>query len=174
MSKKDKVRKSDAREPWEQSIYEPENDTGHSRVEKRQNKKGNTVFLTILVILLVLIIALPTGTFFWMMRDKSNDANKSVKTASSSLVQSTTKSSNADSQVTSESQTSDSQTDESGIPDSGDEQQQEAGQAYDTVLKGEGFQQIAERNGITIAELERLNNMSSSTIIQPGDQLRVK
>lgn len=172
MSKKDKIRKSDAREPWEQSIYEPENDDRHSRVEKRQSKKGNTVFLTMLVFLLVMIIALPTGTYFYITRDKSNNSKDNNTTPSSSLVESTSKSS-VDSQASSSSSSSSESAEEA--PSSLDNQQQDNGQsAYDTVQAGEGFQQVAERNGISIAELERLNGMSSSTVIQPGQQLKVK
>lgn len=179
MNKKDEIKKSDAREPWEQSIYEPENDARHSRVEKRQSKKGNTFFLTILVFLLVMIIALPTGTYFWITRDKSSNSKNTNTTPSSSQVESVAKSSaesSAESQAsTTEDSLSNEESADEGTPTSSDNLQQDNGQAvYDTVQSGEGFQQVAERNGITIADLERLNGMSRSTIIQPGDQLRVK
>lgn len=175
MSKKDKVRKSDAREPWEQSIYEPESDTRHSRVEKRQGKRGNTVFLTILVFLLVMIIALPTGTYFFITRDKSNNSKNANTTPSSSVVKSTSKSSAEADSSSIDSESLPESTNAEGTPTSSDNQQQGDGQpVYDTVQKGEGFQQVAERNGISISELESLNGMSSSTIIQPGQQLRVK
>ena len=40
MSKKDK-KKNQAREPWEQSIYEPDQNGGGSRLAKRQQQRGN-------------------------------------------------------------------------------------------------------------------------------------
>ena len=41
MSKKDK-KKNQAREPWEQSIYEPDQNGGGSRLAKRQQQRGNS------------------------------------------------------------------------------------------------------------------------------------
>ncbi len=81
MSKKDK-KKNQAREPWEQSIYEPDQNGGGSRLAKRQQQRGNSLFLTVLVILLLLIIAIPIGTFLWMMQDKKPNESASKKIAS--------------------------------------------------------------------------------------------
>lgn len=47
---------------------------------------------------------------------------------------------------------------------------------YDTVQSGEGPNQIAQRNGISLEQLFELNGVSASEglVVQPGDQLRVK
>jgi LysM repeat protein len=43
------------------------------------------------------------------------------------------------------------------------------------VLPGEGPQQVAARNGISLDELFQLNGMDPNNfLIHPGDQLRVK
>ena len=47
MSKRTK--ENQAREPWEQSIYEPDQNGGGSRLAKRQQQRGNSLFLTVLL-----------------------------------------------------------------------------------------------------------------------------
>lgn len=182
MSKKDKTRTTEVREPWEQSIYETDREAGASRVGKRHNKKGNTAFLTILVLLLLLIISIPIGTWMYISRDKKpveNTANSSQ--ASSSIVQSSSTTETKESSSissSSEEQTNPSSSSElAGNEDNENQQQaqnEEAAAEYTTVLAGEGFQQVAARNGITVAQLEQLNGKSSSETIYPGDTLRVK
>ena len=182
MSKQDKKRTSEVREPWEQSIYETDREAGASRVGKRHNKKGNTVFLTILVILLLLIISIPIGTWLLISRDKKpaeNTANSSQP--ASSLVQSSSENTSSEKESSSssnEEQTSSSSSSEPATngQDNTPAQTPEANATpeYTTVLAGEGFQQVAARNGITIAQLEQLNGKSSTEMIYPGDTLRIK
>ncbi|MGG5341177.1 LysM peptidoglycan-binding domain-containing protein [Enterococcus sp. AZ192] len=45
---------------------------------------------------------------------------------------------------------------------------------YDEVQAGEGPNQFAQRNGISLEQLFELNNMDASSGISPGEQLRVK
>ncbi|MHC5229349.1 SAG1386/EF1546 family surface-associated protein [Enterococcus sp. LJL99] len=180
MSKQDKKRTTEVREPWEQSIYETDREAGASRVGKRQNKKGNTAFLTILVILLLLIISLPIGTWMYISRDKKpaeNTANSSQ--ASSSVVQSSTTTSESTSVSSSSEEQQNSSSSSEPATDGGNETPEqtpeaEAAAEYTTVLAGEGFQQVAARNGITVAQLEQLNGKSSTETIYPGETLRVK
>ena len=58
-------------------FYEPDQNGGGSRLAKRQQQRGNSLFLTVLVILLLLIIAIPIGTFLWMMQDKKPNESAS-------------------------------------------------------------------------------------------------
>lgn len=182
MSKKDKKKPSGAREPWEQSIYETDKNAGGSRSEKRQQKKGNTVFLTILVILLLLIIALPVGTYLYVMRDKPNDNKNASQPSSSVVVQSSTKNSttqpSSSSAAASQEQPAssseavvDGQSSAETTPTS-DVTEQAA--AYTEVLNGEGPNQVASRNGITTEELLQLNGLNLNSVLQPGQSLRVK
>lgn len=174
MSKRDKKKTSGAREPWEQSIYDTEKDTGSSRSEKRQQKKGNTVFLTILVILLLLIIALPVGTYLYVMRDNSSDNKNASQPSSSVVVQSSTKESSseatADSSEAQEQSTTEAETPAETTPTT----QADEGAVYTEVLSGEGPNQVATRNGITTEELLQLNGLSLDSVLQPGQSLRVK
>ncbi|MGC6769720.1 SAG1386/EF1546 family surface-associated protein [Enterococcus sp. LJL128] len=175
MSKKDKNKPTEAREPWEQSIYDTKEDTGHSRLEKRQYKKGNTVFLTILVILLLLIIALPIGTFWWVSRDKPNENKGGNSTPSSSITSSSTKESSTASSSTIQSSSTAEGTD-SSTPAEGQPSEDPADTepVYGEVYEGEGFKQVAERYGVTIEQIMELNGLGADSIIHPGDTLRVK
>lgn len=175
MSKKDKKKKTQAREPWEQSIYETDMESGRSRLEKRQQKKGDTVFLTVLVILLLLIIAFPAATIWFLSQNKTNEKNAKDQPASS-IVQSSTQESSAV-QSSSNIQKESSSSTEAGIQSESSEdvtQNQNAEPEFTTVLAGEGFQQVAERTGVTIEQLEELNSMSRYTTIQPDQQLRIR
>lgn len=187
MSKRGKNNQKKVQEPWEQSIYEPDQNGRASRLEKRQQKKGNTFFLTILVILLLLIITLPIGTYFWATRDNKPDTSKNV-TQSSSVVSS----SSAEAKSTSETETSapeaseteteqatNQRTEESQTSVSSSERVQDSQEdgtgTSTTVQNGEGPQQVAERNGLTIEQLLQLNpTMNSNTMLYPGDKLRIK
>lgn len=176
MTKKDKYKTSEAREPWEQSIYDTKEDNGHSRIEKRQHKKGNTVFLTVLVILLLLIIALPIGTYWWVARDKPS--NKGTTPSSSVAVSSTENSTSTASSADSSAQSSEAPTGNTTPSSEGEQTDVQADDVaeslYTEVLAGEGFKQVAERNGITVEQLMELNGLTTDTIIHPGDSLRVQ
>lgn len=192
MSRKNK--NNDAQEPWEQPIYDTESEENHSRSTQRRQKRGNSAFLTIVLILLFLIIAVPTVAGFWVMNRNSQPATIETEQTSSSTLETT--SSTVESS-TSESETSET-TESSSIdepesseveneptepetPESEDpieeptEPEQNGGEEYATVQAGDGPQQVADRAGITVDELYRLNNIDPNNfMLHPGDQLRVK
>ncbi len=77
MSRKDRHQSSEnneTQEPWEQPIYDTE-DEFSSRSSQRQQKKGNTLFLSLFLILLVLCIAIPAGAYFWIRNGSTNSAS---------------------------------------------------------------------------------------------------
>lgn len=176
MSKKDTRKPSGAREPWEQSIYDTDKNIGASRSEKRQHKKGNTVFLTILVILLLLIIALPVGTYLYVMRDKPNDNKNASQPSSSVVVQSSSKNSSTQPSSSTSTESSTSSSSEDAQSNSVPQETTPTSEAavYTEVLSGEGPNQVATRNGITTDELLQLNGLSLDSVLQPGQSLRVK
>lgn len=171
MSKRDKRKSSETREPWEQSIYDTDNNAGSSRSEKRQQGKGNTAFLTILVILLLLIISIPVGTYLYVVKD-NKPAAKTASESSSVVVQSSTKESTSDSTAASQTQASSEDTAVSGSAEA--DANDTTGAVYTEVLSGEGPNQVAARNGITTDELLQLNDLSLNSVLQPGQSLRVK
>ena len=65
MSKKDNDYNSENQEPWEQPIYDTEYDDSASRSQQRKQKRGNSLFLTIVLVLLFLIVAIPAGAGIW-------------------------------------------------------------------------------------------------------------
>lgn len=192
MSKKNK--NNETQEPWEQPIYETETEENYSRSTQRRQKRGNSAFLTIVLILLFLIIAVPTVAGFWVMnRNNQSDTAETVQTSSSTIetTSSTVESSTSESSSTEstsssvESDSSESSSESSEVvetPESSEqntdnptESQDESGAVYATVQAGDGPQQVADRAGISVEELYRLNNMDpNSFMLHPGDQLRVK
>lgn len=199
MSKKDKNR--DVQEPWEQPIYETETEENYSRSGRRQ-KRGNSAFLTVVLVLLFLIIAVPTVAGFWIMnRDNKPETAQTSSSTVESTISSTTKESTTSSETQSTSSSSSSSVESSEstapsetVPSSTTEEvpqsetpqaetpevptetpQDEQGAVYETVYEGEGPQQVAARAGISLEELFRLNGLDMNNYdLHPGDQLRVK
>ena len=94
MSRKDRHHSSEnneTQEPWEQPIYDTEDEVS-SRSSQRQQKKGNTLFLSLFLVLLGLCIAIPAGAYFWIRNGSSNASSASSTTTTSSVVESTTSS----------------------------------------------------------------------------------
>ena len=101
MSRNDKKKPKTANEPWEQSIYDTDYEQNVSRSQQRKGKKGNTMFLTMLVILLFLIAAIPTGVYIWWLNDNKTTPN--TQTATTTTISKETKESSTSSQASSSS-----------------------------------------------------------------------
>lgn len=194
MSKKKNDFDNETQEPWEQPIYDTDDETT-SRTQQRRQKRGTSKFLVILVILLSLCILVPAGFVMWLTHDKKN-ADSTPSTASSSLVSSTKESSTNESSTsesstteTSESESSSSSSEESvpsstsseeSVPSSTENNQQDqqnaqAGEQYITVQNGEGPNQVAARAGISVDQLYQLNGIDPNNfLLYPGQQLRIK
>ena len=112
MSRKDRhqsTENNETQEPWEQPIYDTE-DEASSRSTQRQQKKGNTLFLSLFLILLGLCIAIPAGAYFWIRNGSSNSATAaSSSSTTSSIVESSTVESTVESTTVSSEPTSDTQ-----------------------------------------------------------------
>lgn len=173
----------------EQPIYETEEET-YSRSERRQ-KRGNSAFLTIVLILLFLIIAIPTVAGFWIMNRNNTSPAESAQSSSSTFESSTISSTSTDTQETSSSveestvssepetpEPSESPVDEEPVDEQPVDEQPVEPQpdepVYETVQAGEGPMQVAARAGISLDEILRLNGLDGTEIIHPGDQLRVR
>ncbi|EOM19734.1 hypothetical protein SSQ_02307 [Enterococcus faecium EnGen0193] len=85
MSRKDRhqsTENNETQEPWEQPIYDTDDEVS-SRSSQRQQKKGNTLFLSLFLILLVLCIAIPAGAYFWIRNGSSNNATAATSSETS-------------------------------------------------------------------------------------------
>lgn len=103
LSRKDRYNDTN-NEPWDQHIYESDGEEEtYSRSQSRRsggggNKGGgNTKFLTILVALLLALILIPAGAFFWITRGNDKPAASPESTTQVSKVSSTEKSSTKES-----------------------------------------------------------------------------
>lgn len=114
LSRKDRYNDTN-NEPWDQHIYESDSEEEtYSRSQSRRsgggNKGGgNTKFLTILVALLLALILIPAGAFFWITRDNDKPAASPESTTQVSKVSSTEKSSTEESSTEESTASTDTQ-----------------------------------------------------------------
>ncbi len=202
-------KKQSTQEPWEQPIYETEAGENSSRSEQHRQKRGNSAFLTIVLILLFLIIAIPTIAGFWVMNRGNEPEPEAATEQTSTVATSSTASTDAAEVAVAESSSSEAEvivsseslpTDSSDavavepassapaveIPASSEElvgqsepaeetTQNQGGEGVVVVQENDGPQQIADRAGISVEELFRLNGMSADDyMFHPGDQLKTR
>ncbi|WP_346743145.1 SAG1386/EF1546 family surface-associated protein [uncultured Streptococcus sp.] len=159
-----------AKEPWQEDIYENQEET---RSERRKRTQGRdvvanrvltilaSIFFVIVVVMIIVLIYLSSGgsNRTAALKDfHDSDANVVQISSSSSLEQAS--SSSEDKEESSSS--SEHSTDSEGTT---------------KVLAGEGEAAIAARAGISIAQLEALNPghmATGSWFANPGDVVKIK
>lgn len=187
-------RSDEQKEPWEQPIYEEETQENASRSNQYHQKRGNTLFLSIVLFLLFLCVAIPTVVGIWVHQQKTEAASlvssSSSEVAKASSSTTTTKTSSTETESTSSTEMTsetvgETQTEET-LPSSDESSQVSvpeettpsssavAGETIE-VLSGEGPNQIAARAGISVEKLLQLNGMSMDNFFfAPGQQVRIK
>lgn len=180
MSRKKNDNQNEVNEPWEQPIYDTESDEIYSRSAKRNSKKSNTTFLTIVLIMIFFIAAIPIGTGVWFIFEKNKpETTPTVETTTQTSI-STSESTKESETSTKESSTSVSTESTETVESTTKEETPEMPTAdqnnqYIEVLDGEGPNNVAARAGITVEELYRLNGMTAENFfLSPGQQLRIR
>lgn len=184
-------RSDEQKEPWEQPIYEEETQENASRSTQYKQKRGNTLFLSIVLFLLFLCVAIPTVVGIWVHQQKTEAASlvssssSEVAKASSSTTKTTTSTTVSEtSETVSSSETvEESQSEEPASSSSASSEVVEettsssstvSGETIE-VLSGEGPNQIAARAGISVEKLLELNGMTlDNFFFAPGQQVRIK
>ena len=199
--KKRNGNQEETNELWEQPIYDTEGEETYSRSQKRNKKKSNTAFLTTVLILIFLIVAIPISAGAWALYTKNNPeaTSKKTETTMSSTVDSSSFSSESSTVESSSLETSETSTESSTVesqevvvppvdkpetevtptPETPTDAETEQNQATEgdsiKVLAGEGPNAVAARAGISVDELYRLNNMTPDNyFLSPGQQLRIR
>ena len=160
-----------AKEPWQEDIYENQEET---RSERRKRTQGRdvvanrvltilaSIFFVIVVVMIIVLIYLSSGgsNRTAALKDfHDSDANVVQISSSSSSDQA---SSSSEEKVEESSSSSEHPTDPEGTT---------------KVLAGEGEAAIAARAGISIAQLEALNPSHMATgswFANPGDVVKIK
>ena len=156
------------KEPWQEDIYD--NQEEETRTERRnRSQKGTGVvanrILTVLASLFFVIVVAMVVVLIYLSSGGSNrtEALKDFYDPSStSSVSEVAQSSSSVQETTTSESSSEERTDSEGTL---------------TVLPGEGEAAIAQRAGISIAQLEALNpsHMSSGTwFANPGDVVKIR
>ena len=160
-----------AKEPWQEDIYENQEET---RSERRKRTQGRdvvanrvltilaSIFFVIVVVMIIVLIYLSSGgsNRTAALKDfHDSDANVVQISSSSSSEQA---SSSSEEKVEESSSSSEHPTDSEGTT---------------KVMAGEGEAAIAARAGISIAQLEALNPghmATGSWFANPGDVVKIK
>lgn len=185
-NKRSEQEEHDKNEPWDQPIYEPDSSESYSRSSQHRQKRGNNLFLSVVLFILFLCVALPTIAGIWVFQQK-NHAASAISTTETSQTKTTKSSESATSSSESSSETTDLSTTESSVADSSSttsssvnedsssSSSSEANGDTITVLAGEGPNQIAARAGITVDKLLELNGMTlDNYFFSPGQQVKIK
>lgn len=162
------------KEPWQEDIYE--NNEGESRSERRHRKqKGKGVVanrvLTILASLFFVIVVAMVVVLIYLSTGGSNRTAALKDFYDSSAPSSTSK------VEESSSSTSKAQETKESTPSESSSEEHTDGEGTLTVQPGEGEAALAQRAGISIAQLEALNpsHMSSgSWFANPGDVIKTR
>ena len=200
MRNKDKKKTTqNVNEPWEQPIYsvDGQEDQMPSRMQQGRRKRGNSKFLTIVLLLLFLIAACPAVFSIWKHyvdnQPKQTQTTKSSTTKSSVAQSSSSSSTNQSSTSTQAEETQASEESTQNAENTQNEQSQANqatqenqntqdaqtttanGEEYTTVQAGEGPASIASRTGVSVDEIYRLNGMTADDFyLSPGQQIRIK
>ena len=161
-----------AKEPWQEDIYE--NQEEQTRTERRQrNQKGTGVVanrvLTILASLFFVIVVVMIIVLIYLSSGGSNRtaALKDFHDSDANVVQISSSSSSEQTSSSSEGKEESSSSSEHSTDPEGTTK----------VLAGEGEAAIAARAGISIAQLEALNPghmATGSWFANPGDVVKIK
>ena len=166
------------KEPWQEDIYENnEEETRSERRHLKQKGKGvvanrvltvlASLFFVIVVAMVVVLIYLSTG---------GSNRTSSLKDFYDASSPSTSASSKVEASSSSSSKVEETASSESTPSESSSEEHAE-GEGTLTVQPGEGEAALAQRAGISIAQLEALNpsHMSSgSWFANPGDVIKTR
>lgn len=144
------------KEPWNNEIYkamkeEPENLNRHDRTESERKKPLTTVFLTFLVVLMFVLVAVAIAFILWnsaRQNSKAISAFNSGSTSSSIQKSSASQASNAS---TSSSLSSTSESSSSAAQ----------GSSY-TIVSGDTPSKIEQKTGVSWSVIASLNNITSS------------
>ena len=164
-----------AKEPWQEDIYE--NQEEQTRTERHQrNQKGTGIVanrvLTILASLFFVIVVAMIIVLIYLSSGGSNrtaalkDFYDSSAPASTSVTEESSSSSKTEEATSTESSSSESHSEEHA-----------ASEGTITVQAGEGEAVLAQRAGISIAQLEALNPghmATGSWFANPGDVIKTR
>ena len=166
------------KEPWQEDIYE--NNEEESRSERRHRKqKGKGVdanrVLTVLASLFFVIVVAMVVVLIYLSTGGSNRtaALKDFYVPSAPASSSTSKVEESSSSSSKVEETASSET----TPSESSSEEHTDGEGTITVQPGEGEAALAQRAGISIAQLEALNpsHMSSgSWFANPGDVIKTR
>lgn len=151
-----------SQEPWNEEVYHTESVSRKERLSK--GVASTTVFTVLAIFFFIIVLIIGITAIYLSVGGSKTDSTKEFYNTNSSVLVSES-SSTQEASSTEETTESSSSTTESSDG------------STITVQAGEGVGQLAERGGISIAELERLNPEKMTTgswLAHPGDVVRIR
>lgn len=199
MSERREDHRQEAGKLWDKTFEDNQDldDSGHlSRTAHRKQSSHNSRITTILIVLIVILAATPI--IYWVRHEQSfNHPQQTERVAQSTSSKAKKASSHAKSKTQSKSTSAKTASAKSAKAKSSENEAEstsitsaqssstsstaastsstsESSAKYATVESGQGIYRVAANNGLTVAELASLNNISPNTPLHPGQRLRVK
>jgi len=176
-------------EPWEKSIYETDYEPVASRTAQRKVKKGNALFMKLLVFLIVVIVSGPIIFFVYVQQTRHNTPANTAQTTQTDQTtdetqtqETTTDTTDTDNTDTTETTTDENAGDGQEGEDNQDEDGATTGQQFATVQAGEGINALADRTGVPAETIARLNpeifdaqgNFLPGVVWNAGQEVRIQ
>ena len=197
MSERREDHRQEAGKLWDKTFEDNQDldDSGHlSRTAHRKQSSHNSRITTILIVLIVILAATPI--IYWVHHEQSFNhpqqtekvaqsvSSKAKKASSHAKSKTKAKSQSKTASAKSQSKSSENEAEPTSITSAQSSSSSsaaastsstsESGAKYTTVGSGQGIYRVATNNGLTVAELASLNNISPNTPLYPGQRLRVK
>lgn len=197
MSERREDHRQEAGKLWDKTFEDNQDldDSGHlSRTAHRKQSSHNSRITTILIVLIVILAATPI--IYWVHHEQSFNhpqqtekvaqsvSSKAKKASSHAKSKTKAKSQSKTASAKSQSKSSENEAEPTSITSAQSSSSSsaaastsstsESGAKYTTVGSGQGIYRVATNNGLTVAELASLNNISPNTPLYPGQRLRVR
>ena len=197
MSERREDHRQEAGKLWDKTFEDNQDldDSGHlSRTAHRKQSSHNSRITTILIVLIVILAATPI--IYWVHHEQSFNhpqqtekvaqsvSSKAKKASSHAKSKTKAKSQSKTASAKSQSKSSENEAEPTSITSAQSSSSSsaaastsstsESGAKYTTVGSGQGIYRVATNNGLTVAELSSLNNISPNTPLYPGQRLRVR
>ena len=197
MSERREDHRQEAGKLWDKTFEDNQDldDSGHlSRTAHRKQSSHNSRITTILIVLIVILAATPI--IYWVHHEQSFNhpqqtekvaqsvSSKAKKASSHAKSKTKAKSQSKTASAKSQSKSSENEAEPTSITSAQSSSSSsaaastsstsESGAKYTTVGSGQGIYRVATNNGLTVAELASLTNISPNTPLYPGQRLRVR
>ncbi|MBO8441869.1 MAG: LysM peptidoglycan-binding domain-containing protein [Firmicutes bacterium] len=159
------------RQPWEETFSE-NSSRNMSRMARKRRKNGNTIFTSVLIIVILILALLPVGYYISNMSNfnhPTEEESSQTNVAYSNSVKHHEKKNKSKENAQNDNET-DKQNESSASTTSSSQNAK-----YVTLQQNQGLYAIAKEHGISLQKLMELNGFNTPTpSLHPGYKIRIK